>query len=256
MSATKPPTSKPGCSIDGCEKPARRGSSLCPMHYARVRRHGDPHYVRQVRLCSVDGCGQKHQQHGYCVVHYARWKKHGNPKWTRRVRTTCSVEGCDRKHQARGFCRTHYNRWRLGQTPSCTIEGCSNRQIARGLCDTHYRQLRAGETPGRRPTRPNLERFLEKVDKQDNGCWVWTASRKNGRYGTFSYNPLPYRVRRGTGTSTREMMAHRFAYQHFVGPIPEDHDIDHLCGNTLCVNPDHLEAVTPWENRRRAARRR
>jgi HNH endonuclease len=50
-----------------------------------------------------------------------------------------------------------------------------------------------------------------------------------------------------------EKMAHRYAYEALVGPIPTDHDIDHLCGNSLCVNPEHLEPVTPWENRRRAA---
>jgi hypothetical protein len=47
--------------------------------------------------------------------------------------------------------------------------------------------------------------------------------------------------------------AHRFAYQHFVGQIQEDDDIDHFCENTLCVIRQHLEPVTPWENRRRAA---
>ena len=224
------------------------------MHRARVYRHGDPHYVRPVRLCSIEGCGQRHQQHGYCVVHYARWKRHGDPHRTRVIRTTCSIDGCGRKHAARGLCHTHWNQWRKSQMPECTIEGCRNQQIARGLCDTHYRQLRAGEPPGRRLNRPNEERFLEKIEVANNGCWIWIASRKNGRYGTFSYNPEAYRVRRGTGTPTREVMAHRFAYEWLVGPIPADHDLDHLCGNSLCVNPAHLEPVTPWENRRRAAR--
>lgn len=46
----------------------------------------------------------------------------------------------------------------------------------------------------------------------------------------------------GSGSSAAEWL---------VGPIPADHDIDHVCGNSLCVNPAHLEPVTPHENRRR-----
>ena len=47
------------------------------------------------------------------------------------------------------------------------------------------------------------------------------------------------------------VMAHRFAYELLVGPIPDDLELDHLCRNTCCVNPEHLEAVTHLENMRR-----
>ena len=48
--------------------------------------------------------------------------------------------------------------------------------------------------------------------------------------------------------NTRWVISHRFAYEYFVGPIPDGMQIHHLCGNTSCCNPLHLTPVTPREN--------
>jgi hypothetical protein len=84
------------------------------------------------------------------------------------------------------------------------------------------------------------ERFWCKVDvgPQDQ-CWEWQAARHNyrGGYGTF-------RIRAG-----RMTQAHRFAFQDTYGAdIPSGMEIDHLCKNPPCVNPEHLDLVTPQEN--------
>lgn len=85
---------------------------------------------------------------------------------------------------------------------------------------------------------PAEERFWAKVQKTE-GCWLWTAGTTSRKphlaYGTF-------------WDGTRLVVAHRWAYEHFVGPIPEGLTIDHLCRTPRCVNPDHLEPVTMREN--------
>ena len=78
-----------------------------------------------------------------------------------------------------------------------------------------------------------LARFEAKVEKTPT-CWLWTAATTDG-YGQL-------------GANGKVRYAHRLAYEHFVGPIPEGMQLDHLCRTRRCVNPEHLEAVTGGEN--------
>lgn len=117
----------------------------------------------------------------------------------------------------------------------CLVEGCAGFVHARGLCGLHYQ--RWSYTGTVELIRPNLEaRFWAKVNRTDT-CWLWTAAIAMPQgYGLFFTS------------GKRRAYAHRLAYELLVGPIPEGLELDHLCRVPVCVNPAHLEAVTPREN--------
>jgi hypothetical protein len=81
-----------------------------------------------------------------------------------------------------------------------------------------------------------IERFMAKVQKAITGCWEWTACCNQKGYGLFRLGSRKFGTR-------QFILAHRFAYRHFVGPIPDGLTLDHLCRNRACVNPEHLEPV-------------
>lgn len=90
-----------------------------------------------------------------------------------------------------------------------------------------------------------VPRFLNFVAVHaTTGCWLWTGTLSMKGYGRFNV------------TDRNNAAAHRFAYESFVGPIPDGLEIDHLCSVRRCVNPAHLEPVTHAENLRRGAERR
>jgi len=82
---------------------------------------------------------------------------------------------------------------------------------------------------------PPIVRLLRRTQENKNGCWEWTGYKDPAGYGQI-------------GTPSGVKLVHRVSYEYYVGKIPDGLQIDHLCRNRPCVNPEHLEPVTAKEN--------
>jgi ribosomal protein L40E len=128
-------------------------------------------------------------------------------------------------------------------------KGSSKRMAACKIClVTQQKEAnakkRAAEGRGPRPSWE--ERFWSKIDKSGE-CWIWTAQHPSG-YPKFIYEG-------------KVVAAHRFMYELVHGGIPENANVLHSCGNSLCVRPEHLlcryddgyepgmQFHTPWRER-------
>jgi hypothetical protein len=141
------------------------------------------------KICSVEGCSDKHRALGYCTMHYMR-KRNGRdmqslPRYAKRNRTACRELNCEQATQYAGYCMTHAERYREGPfRQDCQVDGCSNRCAIfyTGLCRGHQRQRKLGQElqPLKRiaPSHGRLKNELGYIT-------IWAPdhpnARKNGR---------------------------------------------------------------------------
>jgi len=91
-----------------------------------------------------------------------------------------------------------------------------------------------------------MNRFHSKYEVLNMGhespCWMWRAYKDKHGYGRFQVGDRP-------------QAAHRYSWFLVHGYLPEypEFELDHLCGNRACVNPDHLRVATHKENTLRSA---
>ena len=83
-----------------------------------------------------------------------------------------------------------------------------------------------------------VNRFWSKINKTKS-CWIWLGNKNKQGYGDIQWSKDGIK---------KHIRAHRLSYTLLKGVIPNNLQIDHLCKNTTCVNPEHLEIVTSREN--------
>jgi len=121
----------------------------------------------------------------------------------------------------------------------CSIEGCDRPVRARGWCGAHYVKWQRHGDPLWQAARSEEARFWAQV-RVSSGCWLWIGPLRNG-YADFH---------RGHSPHYQTVFGHRYVYELMRGPIPAGRQLHHVCRNRSCVNPAHLEVLTPDEHRR------
>lgn len=76
--------------------------------------------------------------------------------------------------------------------------------------------------------------FQKKIDKKENGCWEWQG-KLDGNY------PITVLC---TNYKRKKYFTHRLSYLLFVGTIPDKYLVKQVCGNQICINPEHLQSMS------------
>lgn len=128
----------------------------------------------------------------------------------------------------------------VGTVKICSIEGCGKTAYAKGWCSMHHaRWKRHGDVNYYHYSTSLKEYFEAKLLKGD---WCWTLKDLTPTVHGYVHIYFKGKTLRG----------HRVSYELYVGDIPEGMVVDHKY-NTLgcprhCVNPEHLQVVTPKQN--------
>ena len=213
------------------------------------------------RVCTVDGCADKHEAKGYCNKHYLRKRKEeASPKRnktcdfcgeeftpTRSDSTVCGKEGCLKRRKDR------YNKKHNGRTYDLTCTSCGSAYTSKRKVGKYCPPCKA--TAISRHNSPEnikiynafrtgsdqdiLTAIRERCKITASGCWEWQGYRSTRGYG---------RVSTGRRRTQTQEQTHRVTYECATGINPGEMVVHHKCANRACCNPEHLQLATQLEN--------
>lgn len=128
---------------------------------------------------------------------------------------------------------------RAARANTCIVPWCTGLQVVGKHCRQCDRRITRHGDPARCYFDLDLAERLKASFVVEGECWIWQKALNAGGYGV-------------SWDGERTVVAHRLAYETFIGPIPEGLHLDHLCRVRACINPAHLEPVTQAENNRRS----
>ncbi len=232
---------------------------MCQKHWARTRVHGTPSHREEavkrgayknyvgVRACEIEDegviCGRESivaiddKGRMLCGKHYQRYYKWGDAEYLAMPhmtgaspRTFCEVPltykpgdpPCGRPSKVKGVCAAHDARMRAKGDYN------TDRPVGlRGLSDTERMAVFSDPDEG----------YINHVEcLMPTPCWIWKRA-----IGSHGYGMLGKAI-------GGEKEVHRAFFEYHLGSIPEGSVVHHMCGNRVCCNPEHLEAVTHQEN--------
>lgn len=125
----------------------------------------------------------------------------------------------------------------MGETITKVCERCGKEYQSDAWRESkpRYRRKACSVKCGRYWPSP-MERFWRYVRKAGpDECWIWFGPAGNWGYGQIYYKG-------------RRHYCHKWAYEHFVGPVPDGKILMHSCDTPACVNTNHLSIGTLKEN--------
>lgn len=94
-----------------------------------------------------------------------------------------------------------------------------------------------------------IDRFQAHVKcNHITGCDEWDGAHNPKGYSLFSIRRTPGERARCPRGGNKRVLAHKWLYEWFFGPVPTGYEVDHMCGNEGCVRLAHLQAITKQQN--------